>query len=231
FLKADVGHYSPVAAESGASMHFDDPDGSPELTFEVLENARISRARARDVRDDDGGAEIDDAFCWTIVGISGFTHSYSIPSERPVPLRYISPIPRVIDVSIVRGDKLVMRALNFDAAQMQLLLNKKALCACTFLEDFPPTWNNSVVEQQQNHRQTTKGAALTRSGALAKRPETGLVGESESRMVYAFQLPSDAQPGSLSVRRADGVLYHAQWEIKLNPTSNGYETAMCNLDI
>ncbi|KAJ2660072.1 hypothetical protein IWW48_003124 [Coemansia sp. RSA 1200] len=138
FLKADVGHYSPVAAESGANMHFDDPDGSPELTFEVLENARISRARARDVRDDDGGAEIDDAFCWTIVGISGFTHSYSIPSERPVPLRYISPIPRVIDVSI---------------------------------------------------------------------------------------------PGSLSVRRADGVLYHAQWEIKLNPTSNGFETAVCNLDI
>ncbi|KAJ1771103.1 hypothetical protein IW140_003991 [Coemansia sp. RSA 1813] len=231
FLKADVGHYSPVVTEGGSNMHFDDPDGSPELTFEGLENARISRTRARDTKSDDGGAEIDDAFCWTIVGISGFTYSYSIPSERPVPLRYISPIPRVTDISMTGEGKLVMDVQNFDSAQMQLMLNKTTLCSGAVQENTALTQGNRNIPQQQQQRQAPTNVALSKSGASTKKPEVEPEKKAEDSTIYTFQLPSDAQPGVLSIRRSDGVSYHTKWELKLNPTSNTLEAVACMLDI
>ncbi|KAJ2843518.1 hypothetical protein GGI22_007178 [Coemansia erecta] len=221
FLKADVAHYSPVVTESGSNIHFDDPDGSPELTFEALENARISRTRVRDTYGDAGGIEIDDAFCWTIVGISGFTYSYSIPSEQPVPLRYISPIPRVSDISVARGGELTMRAVNFDSDQMQLVLNKTALCSCTLHGSSKSTQDNRGVQQRQTHTDT---ATISEGRSTSAK-------KSEDSAAYMFQLPSDAQPGVLSIRRTDSVLYHTKWELKLNPTTRILEAVACMLDI
>ncbi|KAJ2393774.1 hypothetical protein GGI23_004964 [Coemansia sp. RSA 2559] len=221
FLKADVAHYSPVVTESGSNIHFDDPDGSPELTFEALENARISRTRVRDTYGDAGGIEIDDAFCWTIVGISGFTYSYSIPSEQPEPLRYISPIPRVSDISVARGGELTMRAVHFDSDLMQLVLNKTALCSCTLHGSSKSTQDNRGVQQRQTHTDT---ATISEGRSTSAK-------KSEDSAAYMFQLPSDAQPGVLSIRRTDSVLYHTKWELKLNPTTRILEAVACMLDI
>ncbi|KAJ2556577.1 hypothetical protein EV175_001911 [Coemansia sp. RSA 1933] len=231
FLKADVGHYSPVVAEGGSNMHFDDSDGSPELAFEALENARISRTRARDTRGD-GGIEIDDAFCWTIVGISGFTYSYSLPSECPDPVRYIGPIPRAADIFVAKGGgRLEMCALNFDPTQMQLVLNKTALCLCTPHENGMSVRDTHSI--QQKNQTLASAAAISRvgGGASAKRSEADPANKPDDGTIHTFQLPPNTQPGILFIRRTDGVLYHTKWELKQNPASCILEAVACMLDI
>ncbi|KAJ2891988.1 hypothetical protein IWW38_003393, partial [Coemansia aciculifera] len=75
FLKADAGHYGPTG-DASAHARFDDPDGSPELTFETLQDTSTAENRPfGSSQGDDSTSELDDAFCWTIVGISAFTYS------------------------------------------------------------------------------------------------------------------------------------------------------------
>ncbi|KAJ2451055.1 hypothetical protein EV183_003873 [Coemansia sp. RSA 2336] len=126
YLKADVGHYSPTNSDANTPAQFDDPDGSPELTFEPLDNARLSRARSRE-HVSDGGIELDDAFCWTIVGISGFTYAYTVPVEQPVKHNNVGPIPRIEEAELKTGMVLSLRLADFDCPHMQLLLNGQPL--------------------------------------------------------------------------------------------------------
>ncbi|KAI9506737.1 hypothetical protein BX070DRAFT_249584 [Coemansia spiralis] len=222
YLKADVGHYStPLVTDSGSNVRFDDPDGSPELTFEALENARISRTKTRDAHNEDGSIEIDDAFCWTIVGISGFTYSYSIPSEQLPATCHINTIPRVTDAFLAKEGELALRILDFDYAKMQLQLNGETLI-----------YNNGACGSEQPQQQQLKSLALAKLDATSMQgSDSESANSSADGVVYVYQLPANARPGLLSIRRADGVLYHTKWELKQSTASCTLEAVMCKLDL
>ncbi|ORX68658.1 hypothetical protein DL89DRAFT_258511 [Linderina pennispora] len=117
FLKADVGHYS----QAGEGLRFDDPDGSPELTFAAIDGALLTRTRTRDLADGTG-VEIDDFFCWTIVGIAGFSYSYSAPRAA---VQSINPMPRLAAPPTVAGRTLQLQVRGFE--RMQVLVGDLAL--------------------------------------------------------------------------------------------------------
>ncbi|KAJ1957093.1 hypothetical protein EC988_001013 [Linderina pennispora] len=117
FLKADVGHYS----QAGEGLRFDDPDGSPELTFAAIDGALLTRTRTRDLADGTG-VEIDDFFCWTIVGIAGFSYSYSAPRAA---VQSINPMPRLAAPPTVAGRTLQLQIRGFE--RMQVLVGDLAL--------------------------------------------------------------------------------------------------------
>ncbi|KAJ2054911.1 hypothetical protein GGH13_008038, partial [Coemansia sp. S155-1] len=126
FLKADAGHYGPTA-DAGVHVRFDDPDGSPELTFETLTDASTAGDQhCEQSPGEDGKPELDDAFCWTIVGISAFTYSYSIPYEQPQPLCHINTIPRVFHAWVVDNHSVHIRAHGLDLSTMQLMLGDQS---------------------------------------------------------------------------------------------------------
>ncbi|KAJ1940378.1 hypothetical protein FBU59_003828, partial [Linderina macrospora] len=134
FLKADVGHYSQVSDPTASAVRFDDPDGSPELTFESIAGALLTRTRSRDLVTDsmaaaNQGVEIDDFFCWTIVGIAGFSYSFSLPKthSHALPVASINPIPRVIGTPSVLGRQLRLAVNAFEPKRMRVVVGDARL--------------------------------------------------------------------------------------------------------
>ncbi|KAJ2312835.1 hypothetical protein IWW54_001861, partial [Coemansia sp. RSA 2705] len=168
YLKADVGHYSPASGDANTPARFDDPDGSPELTFEPLDSARLSRTRARESAGE-SGVELDDAFCWTIVGISGFTYAFTMPAEQSPTDCRISPIPRAMDAVLGADRLLSLRMPSFDSTRMQLLLDGQPLKVdrCSGIE--------ATDKVDAEDRYSVQLAADTRPGALCIRRADGVL--------------------------------------------------------
>ncbi|KAJ1836041.1 hypothetical protein LPJ73_007671 [Coemansia sp. RSA 2703] len=122
FLLADAGHYSPSAGDTNA--RFEDGDSSPELTFEPAETGRMGRSRAREAASDGAGQELDDAFCWTIVGISAFTYCYSVPRDQAV-----GAMPRTTSASLEADRTLRMVTPGANLCVDTLLLGNQPLHA------------------------------------------------------------------------------------------------------
>ncbi|KAJ2849271.1 hypothetical protein IWW36_002745 [Coemansia brasiliensis] len=184
YLKADVGHYSPASSDASTPARFDDPDGSPELTFEPLDNARLSRARSRE-HVSDGGIELDDAFCWTIVGISGFTYAYTLPAEQSVKNSNIGPIPRIEEAELKAEMVLNLRLAAFDCSHMQLLLNGQSL-------DLKPCSTAKTAEKDpSSSRFTIQLPADAKSGALYIRRADGVMYHTK----WAIQQPASSSKG------------------------------------
>ncbi|KAJ2614431.1 hypothetical protein H4S08_001711 [Coemansia sp. RSA 1365] len=203
YLKADVGHYSPISTDASAPTHFDDPDDSPELAFETLDSSQPPiRARSRELQSECGAVELDDAFCWTIVGISRFTYAYSIPDRQASrAIRYINPIPRVTSALLKTTSALSLCMPNFDESCMQLLLNGLPL-------KVEPCKTISALPEQQRR--------ANRAGV---------------QYYFIAQLSAGADTGDLSIRRTDGVLHHTKWTIHRRTPSSPLEVFACNLDI
>ncbi|KAJ2811832.1 hypothetical protein FBU31_007700 [Coemansia sp. 'formosensis'] len=197
FLKADAGHYGPTA-DASAHVRFDDPDGSPELTFETLNDASTAdNQHCEPSLGEDAIPELDDAFCWTIVGISAFTYSYSLPYEQPQPLCCINTIPRVFHAWVVDNSLVHIRVQSLDLSTMQLVLGDQPL----------------EVEY------CSKQSELSKSVESRVKDGPGMASSSSTRSeqgeLYAIKLPEDIKvSGSLSIRRADGVVYHTKWSIR-----------------
>ncbi|KAJ2726831.1 hypothetical protein GGI07_000342 [Coemansia sp. Benny D115] len=123
FLKADAGHYLPptgASSDTTLAARFDDPDGSPELTFESPGlPADADGESTADLR-------MDDAFCWTIVGIAAFTHAYSVP-----PGVRVGSIPRVESITLdsARNELRVTSPAVVLGQDVALLLGGAALHA------------------------------------------------------------------------------------------------------
>ncbi|KAJ2482871.1 hypothetical protein EV174_003089 [Coemansia sp. RSA 2320] len=216
FLKADAGHYSPVAV-AGAHARFDDPDGSPELTFEALEES--SHAAGAKARDEDAGAELDDAFCWTIVGISAFTYSYTIPSEQPSAHCNINPLPRVFCAWMVDACTMQLRAQGLDLSTMHLLLGDEPLAV-------KPCRKQPNASKAAESR--TKDVISTAAGVSSFASNGARFEEGE---LFEAKLPEGAKAASLSIRRADGVLYHTKWMIRQQDDLPTLEVVPLKLDI
>ncbi|KAJ1723604.1 hypothetical protein LPJ53_002044, partial [Coemansia erecta] len=122
FLLADAGHYNPGAGDS--NTRFEDSDSSPELTFEAVDTGRMGRSRARETAQDGAGQELDDAFCWTIVGISAFTYCYSVPRDQAV-----GAMPRTTSASLESDGTLRMVTPGANLCADTLLLGSQALHA------------------------------------------------------------------------------------------------------
>ncbi|KAJ2563235.1 hypothetical protein GGH12_002729 [Coemansia sp. RSA 1822] len=208
YLKADVGHYSPASSDSSTPARFDDPDGSPELTFESVDSARLSRARAREPPAE-CGVELDDAFCWTIVGISGFTYAYTMPPEHSPRDSCISPMPRVMDASLGTDRTLSLSISQFDSSRMQVLLNGR-----------PLETKLCATGKVAAGKVVATGSAVS---SAASKPEPA------DR--FTIQLPAGTEPGALCVRRDDGVLFHTKWAVQRKAPSAMLELVECNLDI
>ncbi|KAJ2342862.1 Pre-rRNA-processing protein ipi3, partial [Coemansia sp. RSA 2618] len=198
YLKADVGHYSPASSDASSPARFDDPDGSPELTFEPLDSARLSRARTRE-QPAENGVELDDAFCWTIVGISGFTYAYTMPAEQPPRDCRISPIPRVTEASLSADRTLSLSIVQFDTSCMRLYLNGHPL----------------KVDPYVMAKASSSISAAAAAAAAANR-----LGAADR---FTAVLPADAEPGALCVRRDDGVQYHTKWAVQRKAQSTALE--------
>ncbi|KAJ2746410.1 hypothetical protein GGI20_001406 [Coemansia sp. BCRC 34301] len=194
FLKADAGHYGPTG-DTSTQTRFDDPDGSPELTFETLDDTSATGTGASNsLHGDDGMSELDDAFCWTIVGISAFTYSYSLPPEQSQPLCRINTIPRIFHAWVVDSNFVHVRAQNLDLSTMRFELAGQSLDA------------ESCSRQSE----------ASKSAECRTRDIHGTTGGTRSELgeLFAIKLPEDARAsGSLSIRRADGVLYHTRWSL------------------
>ncbi|KAJ1864434.1 hypothetical protein LPJ78_003388 [Coemansia sp. RSA 989] len=188
YLKADVGHYSPTSSDANTPAQFDDPDGSPELTFEPLDNARLSRARSRE-HASDGGIELDDAFCWTIVGISGFTYAYTVPAEQSVKNNNIGPIPRIEEAEIKAGMVLSLHLTDFDCSHMQLLLNDQ------FLDLKLCSAAKATEKGLLSSRFTTQLPADAKSGALCIRRADGVMYHTK----WALQQPEESSSKELEL--------------------------------
>ncbi|KAJ2080874.1 hypothetical protein H4R24_002748 [Coemansia sp. RSA 988] len=203
YLKADVGHYSPISSDMTTPAHFDDPDDSPELAFETLDSSRPpNRAKSREPQVESGVVELDDAFCWTIVGISGFTYAYSIPDHQASrAICHINPIPRVTSASLKTASTLSLCMPNFDESCMQLLLDGSPLKVEPY---------NTMSALPKHQRQ-------------ANRPGT--------QECFIAQLSTGANTGDLSIRRADGVLHHTKWTMYRRTPSSPLEVTACNLNI
>ncbi|KAJ1802876.1 hypothetical protein LPJ56_006045, partial [Coemansia sp. RSA 2599] len=125
FLMADAGHYTPAAASAAASdsaARFEDSDSSPELTFEPAETSRLGRSRSRDSASEPTGQALDDAFCWTIVGISAFTCSYSVQRDQAV-----GSVPRITGMSLGSDGKLSIVTPKVDLCTETLLVDNRPL--------------------------------------------------------------------------------------------------------
>ncbi|KAJ1880049.1 hypothetical protein LPJ57_002486 [Coemansia sp. RSA 486] len=126
FLMADSGHYTPAAANvsgtSDSAARLDDAESSPELTFEPAETSRLGRSRSRDSGSDATGQELDDAFCWTIVGISAFTCSYSVQRDQA-----IGSVPRITGMSLGLDGKLSVVTPRVDLCSETLLVDNQPL--------------------------------------------------------------------------------------------------------
>ncbi|KAJ2035345.1 hypothetical protein GGI08_008796 [Coemansia sp. S2] len=214
FLKADAGHYGPTA-DAGVHVRFDDPDGSPELTFETLTDASTAGDQhCEQSPGEDGKPELDDAFCWTIVGISAFTYSYSIPYEQPQPLCHINTIPRVFHAWVVDNHSVHIRAHGLDLSTMQLMLGDQSFDveSCSRQSD--------ASKSAENHTRGDSGV-----GGGSTRSELG--------ELYVIKLTKDVKvAGSLSIKRADGVMYHTKWSLRQREGgSQALEVIALKLDI
>ncbi|KAJ2061892.1 hypothetical protein GGI17_002769 [Coemansia sp. S146] len=214
FLKADAGHYGPTA-DAGAHVRFDDPDGSPELTFETLNDASTAGDQHCEPSSGaDGIPELDDAFCWTIVGISAFTYSYSIPHEQPQPLCHINTIPRVFHAWVVDNHSVHIRAHSLDLSTMQLMLGDQPLDveSCSRQSD--------ASKSAESHTKGDSGASSSST-------------RSELGELYAINLSKGVKfAGPLSIRRADGVMYHTKWSLRQREGgSQALEVIALKLDI
>ncbi|KAJ2851880.1 hypothetical protein J3B02_003519 [Coemansia erecta] len=127
FLMADAGHYTPAtaaaASASDSTARFDDCDSSPELTFEPAETSRLGRSRSRDSASEAAmGQELDDAFCWTIVGISAFTCSYSVQRGQAV-----GSVPRITGMALGTDGKLSIVTPKVDLCAESVLVDNQRL--------------------------------------------------------------------------------------------------------
>ncbi|KAJ1933172.1 hypothetical protein GGF37_006817, partial [Kickxella alabastrina] len=207
FLMADAGHY--VAAGGGdpsapAAARFDDADGSPELTFEPAEPSRLARTRLRDApsaAQEGSSAELDDAFCWTIVGIAAFTHAFSAPRGQAV--------GALVRVSAVAHDA-ARRTLRIVAPGVELAAGELLLGGQPLRVAARPA-ADAGADGDGDGGEPAPGAE----------PGAG---------VFIARLPDDAAPGALAIRRSDGALVHTGWAMR-HGAAGQLELAACSLDI
>ncbi|KAJ1966471.1 hypothetical protein GGI12_000046 [Dipsacomyces acuminosporus] len=237
YLKSDVGHYSPMSGDSSAHVRFDDPDGSPELTFEPIEGTRLTKSRSRDAPFEDSHIDLDDFFCWTIVGISGFTYSYSIPAEqkpsdscgvaslrhpRPSPICNINPLPRIVSTPTISGNAVQLSMQSFDPTSMELLLNNLPL-RISANADAVGSENHRHHHLLMHQQQSAKPAGYAGKNATIAKDEAG--------DLFVAYLPEPLMPGLLSIRRSDGVLYSTKWRVQWSSLPNRAEIVADSLVI